>query len=67
MVWPSKSPRESLSSDKRKENKERILTFGGIIIGAPGGKKGIGGIMGICGGNDIFDSSSVVNRTNKGY
>ncbi len=34
--------------------KIRRLTLGGIIIGAPGGKNGIGGIIGICGGKDII-------------
>lgn len=34
------------------------LTLGGIIIGAPEGKKGMGGIMGICGGKDMVVSVS---------
>jgi hypothetical protein len=29
---------------------DEILTFGGIIIGATGGKNDIGFIIGICGG-----------------
>jgi len=31
-------------------NNRKLLTLGGIIIGAPGGKNAIGGIMDICGG-----------------
>ncbi len=31
-----------------------MLTLGGIIIEPPGGKNGMGGIIGICGGNDII-------------
>ena len=35
------------------EFQSRTLTLGGMIIGAPGGKNGIVGIIGMCGGKDM--------------